>query len=99
MSDTHERAVYRVIPGDGGWKVEGRGRLASRVHAARVDAVEEAVDLARYDVPSLLQVLGQGGLVEAERTFDQHPAVVGRIEGATTDPALPAGPSYLATTW
>lgn len=99
MSETRDRALYRVVPGDGGWKVEGRGHLESRTHATRLEAVEEAVDLARYDVPSMLLVLGAGGMVEAERTFDEHPAVVGRTTGATLDPALPAGPSYLAPTW
>lgn len=68
-----ERAVYRVVTHEDGWKVEAEGSdEPASVHSTKGEAVDAGRDLAQSKAPSQLVIHKKDGKLQTEYTYEAN---------------------------
>jgi hypothetical protein len=67
------RAIYHVVPHEGGWKVKRQGQEEGDTYAIKEEAVRAGADRARAHAAGQLIIHAADGTFQEERTYGKDP--------------------------
>jgi hypothetical protein len=67
------RKVLHVVPSKSGWEVKQASGGVLSSHRKKDNAVENAVRIAKHEMPSQVKIHKQNGINQSERTYQKDP--------------------------